>query len=281
MALILAKSNPGKKYIFFACPESIKVNKFLVYNISKGKFEVIDIEALNDIKDDVIIHQSLKHHNDGRMISYLINDMMDNINFSFDCFLLDDISYNYDAENPLYIPVKVVGGRKHRNAEGLLLYSRTYSNGFGTNTYQYIFDFASKSIIRVNSISYLKIDETWVRQFNESIEDIYTDDFDTFDNFISIFCDAKINDNINERWLSEHTVVLGRKVIDAMKAKMEIHPDYTAFIEKKNNDFLQKMNESLPGIINWVKENTDKKGDEIEALAKHIFHKRNRINYED
>jgi hypothetical protein len=284
MALILGKSNSSnndKKYILFACPVALNANKILVYNINTGGFEVMNDETYNDIKDSIIIHHELKHHNDSRMISYLITDMIDNINLSFNSLLLDNISYDYDAENPLYIPVKVIGGRKHRNAEGLLLYSRTYDNGFGANTYQYIFDFASKSIIRVNSISYLKIDENWITQFNKTIEDIYVDDFSIFDNFINNFCSAKIIGSINERWLHEHTTILERKVIKAMNAKSEVHPDYKAFIEKKNNDFLQKMIESLPGIIDWVKKNTDKNGEEIEALAKHIFHKRNRINYED
>ena len=53
----------------------------------------------------------------------------------------------------------------------------------------------------------------------------------------------------------------------------------SAFKTKRENEFNVRKEQEMPNIINWVKEHTDKKGDDILKLAEHIFNKRNSIDY--
>jgi hypothetical protein len=53
----------------------------------------------------------------------------------------------------------------------------------------------------------------------------------------------------------------------------------SAFKTKRENEFKALNEAEMPNIINWVKEHTDKKGDDILKLAEHIFNKHNSIDY--
>jgi hypothetical protein len=72
-------------------------------------------------------------------------------------------------------------------------------------------------------------------------------------------------------------VVISKELNDSIEITVEKLRN--KYIDKKNKEHDELRAEKLPGIIEWVKNNTDKKGDEIDKLAEHIFNKRNPIKY--
>ena len=79
-------------------------------------------------------------------------------------------------------------------------------------------------------------------------------------------CDTK---NLNN--LINYYSLFGLKAFNVVdEVKEEIKNEEI----KKQEAFIKFKNEKMPQLIEWVKNNTDRKGEEIEKLAEHIFNKK-------
>ena len=217
------------------------------------------------------------------LIEEMISLMIDETPVASDS-VLENIARCSSEDNPTAIPVNVVRGRKFKGA-GYLIYSisTSLSFGFGTFTKTFtkpaILDPTTGIIHIINSFEYIEYDNEFRNKFKNLVVKGLKMNEATVYSLAHLWaykmsyshCDT-INYNSKVKSLGN----TGAKYINIPEiVKLSIK----ANIEKRElenaiaREALKK--EKMPAIIEWVKNNTDKKTDEdIKNLAEHIFNKK-------
>ena len=215
------------------------------------------------------------------LIEEMISLMLDETPVASD-LVLENIARCSSEDNPTAIPVNVVRGRKFKGA-GYLIYSISTSLSFGTFiktfTKPAIFDPTTGMIHIINSFEYIEYDNEFRNNFKNLVLKGLKMDEATVYSLAHLWayemsyshCD-KINYNSKVKSLGK----IGAKYINIPEiVKLSINANI-AKRELENaiaREALKK--EKMPAIIEWVKNNTDKKTDEdIKNLAEHIFNKK-------
>lgn len=217
------------------------------------------------------------------LIEEMISLMVDKTPVASDS-ILENIARCSSEDNPTAIPVNVVRGRKFKGA-GYLIYSisTSLSFGFGTFTKTFtkpaILDPTTGMIHIINSFEYIEYDDEFRNNFKNLVVKGLKMNEATVYSLAHLWayemsyshCD-KINYNSKVESLGK----IGAKYINIPEiVKLSINANI-AKRELENaiaREALKK--EKMPAIIEWVKNNTDKKTDEdIKNLAEHIFNKK-------
>jgi hypothetical protein len=208
--------------------------------------------------------------------------IISNYRLSFEKFDIVDFACYHNESNPISIPVTIVGGRKGKGKQGTLIYGEKKRNYYGWGRYHEIYDeyayiLVENEVIKINSFDYLKYDTDFVARYNEQLKN-------------DIRAKAKVSglahlyaygmsysacDTRKEKYsISDYSGYAKElfKATDEIKTAISIYRAEQNRIAQEKREALKK--EVLPNIIVWVKENTDKQGDDILKLAEHIFNKR-------
>lgn len=215
------------------------------------------------------------------LIEEMISLMVDETPVASD-LVLENIARCSSEDNPTAIPVNVVRGRKFKGT-GYLIYSISTSLSFGTFiktfTKPVILDPTTGMIHIINSFEYIEYDNEFRNNFKNLVLKRLKMNEATVYSLAHLWaykmsyshCD-KINYNSKVKSLGN----TGAKYINIPEiVKLSINANI-AKRELENaiaREALKK--EKMPAIIEWVKNNTDKKTDEdIKNLAEHIFNKK-------
>lgn len=201
--------------------------------------------------------------------------------------VMEIIAEHASAELPTAIPVKVVRGRKFKG-NGYLVYTVDEPVRYGLGAYHnewhhypVIFDPETCTENIVKSFGYLEYDQEFLNAHRERILKALTMDISTVESIAHLWaynmsysaCDTENYRNGYKR--------LGLKgAVNIEKPNLVKFGMQAITARKKYNEELRLAKlkeEKMPGIIEWVKNNTDKTTDkEIMALAEHIFNKYNK-----
>lgn len=187
---------------------------------------------------------------------------------------------HHSKEYPMCIPVNVVKGRKFKG-EGYLIYAEKSQVMYGWgryhkeyNYYPIIFSPKTKTFEKINSFGYLEFSDETKALVKETIRKNIKNTKSELLRMAHGFayemsysaCDTK---NLNN--LINYYSLFGLKAFNVVdEVKEEIKNEEI----KKQEAFIKFKNEKMPQLIEWVKNNTDRKGEEIEKLAEHIFNKK-------
>lgn len=215
------------------------------------------------------------------LIEEMIYLMLDETPVASDS-VLENIARCSSEDNPTAIPVNVVRGRKFKGA-GYLIYSISTSLSFGTFTKTFtkpaILDPTTGIIHIINSFEYIEYDNEFRNNFkNLVVKGLKMNEATVYSlahlwayKMSYSYCD-KINYDSKVKSLGN----TGAKYIDIPEiVKLSINANIAKreFENTIAREALKK--EKMPAIIEWVKNNTDKKTDEdIKKLAEHIFNKK-------
>lgn len=198
------------------------------------------------------------------------------------------VEFDTDKASDYYLKVKVDSGRKWKGTGYLVditessyrfatpMYRNRYygTRDFGVSTSRtaVIWDPITNTINRANAqyIEYIDSEaimneyHVWAKNVIEiaQIFNIKSNGTNGF-GFYDLDIDYSFNRFMHEVWNPKHAVINSYPT-DAYDAETEEK-------KKKDSEFRTKK---MAELIEWVKNNTDKKGDEITALALHIFNKR-------
>ena len=199
---------------------------------------------------------------------------------------LAKVSFEPNVAKDYKLRVKVEGGRKWKG-EGYLIdvtsssyryatpmyRSRYYGtpNDFGVSTTEtaVIWDPITNTINRANYkyvkfVDAEKIMEKYIEWANKKIDGATVYNFEDNSSAnrynVKLVVDWSFDTFMAEVWSKEHNI---GDVSDAYDPEMEAK-------KKKESEFRASK---MPGIIEWVKNNTDKEGEDIITLALHIYNK--------
>ena len=204
------------------------------------------------------------------LIEEMISLMIDETPVASDS-VLENIARCSSEDNPTAIPVNVVRGRKFKGA-GYLIYSISTSLSFGFGTFTKTFtkpaildpttginEFRNKfknlvvKGLKMNEATVYSLAHLWAYKMSYSHCDT-----------INYNSKVKSLGNTGAKYIDIPEIV--KLSINANIAKRELENAIAREALKK---------EKMPAIIEWVKNNTDKKTDEdIKNLAEHIFNKK-------
>lgn len=306
MAIKISPSDYQSKN-FNKCSECVVIKDFDIDNDSRGaviyntyteEVDTITFDKDKDLPYDEYtpLRKFLKNNDIDDIIPNFINSMIKKFDIKFNKKILKDILINrttYSYTNPANIPIKVVGGRKGKGVEGIIISAHEKLNDFtgGYIEQVVIFDPKKSEFITVNSISYLEIDKDFIEKYNDSIKDYiyYNSDKNKADedykDMINLFIykclDTSYSDDNIEKIcnkFAEYPFKDHEKFINKsfFKQVTDLMDDY---MDKKKKEHENLRKEKLPGILDWVNKNTDKRGAAAEKLANHIFDKHNPIKY--
>lgn len=226
------------------------------------------------------------------VIRNIAKDIVDKFDISLNSdIIFERVIYNndYSYTNPVNIPVKVVGGRKGKGVEGIIIYGYMVENRYtgGKEERVVVLDKNTGEFYTINSLSYLEIDKDFLRKYNNGIVNYISDNDDDLDNLLKIFINngynggtlysnkecKNLSDSFATRPLKYCKEFVNSELLNRTEALR------ISYIDNKNKEHEALREEKLPSIIKWVEENTDKTGEEIINLANHIFEKRNPIKY--
>lgn len=199
--------------------------------------------------------------------------------------ILSTTTFNVNEAENYYLRVKIEKGRKFKG-EGYLVgveenhyrYAtpmfRTHDSDFGISTSRtaLIWNPIDNTINRANA-QYLEFVDAekimeeytfWAKKIimNATVENIHSNNKYNLGCFI-LDIDYSFTKFMDEVWMKNHNVV-GSYPTDA----------YDPYLEEQKKKQSEFQASKMPGIIEWVKNNTDKKGEEIIELALHIFNKK-------
>ena len=217
-------------------------------------------------------------------IDELINLMCSQLGFNFNRVDMGVIASCHTIDNPLDIPVKIVRGRKGKGINGRLIYAIKERERYGLGAYQGCYNYRpvvmnieTGKMVYPNSMSYLEYDTDFITSFNEAIKQNIPHTINEVYSLVHAWayrmsysaCDT---DNYNA--LIKKYSCLGFAICKNISSELE------NAINNYKGDELRKLNErkeqELPKIIEWVKNNTEKQGDDILKLAEHIWNKNNK-----
>ena len=196
--------------------------------------------------------------------------------------ILTNLHFNKDIAENYCLRVKIDGGRKWKGEGYLISISessyrfatpmfRNHNDDFGVSTSRtaVIWDPMTNTINRANA-QYLKFIDAedimekytyWAKSviMNATIENIHP--ASNFGRCV-LDIDYSFEKFMSDVWAKEHNI------------PSEYYANaYDAEAEEKRRKLSELSTEKMPGIIEWVKNNTDKTGDEVMKLAVHIFNK--------
>ncbi len=207
-------------------------------------------------------------------------------NFRFECILGE----KFEKISPFGLRVEVKRGRKWKGIGFLVgTFTTRYqwgvklwksNNGYGVSTTRYakIYDPLTNRIESVNAdyVKFLDLDNIIEQYKNDMIaivEATTVDDFTIGKNDTS-YSPYSGDSNDTPMTIKCDTV----SFIEYLKSKgnkFNLDTAYDVVEEEKKAKFQAFKNTKMSGIIEWVKNNTDKETEEdILALAEHIFNKR-------
>ena len=157
--------------------------------------------------------------------------------------------------------VEVKRGRKWHGT-GYVISYREMTFGYKSVTYAVIYDPKENVINEVSSehvdiANHFELEKEWRKSCRERVQALTPDDVDASDMKIAISIDFK-------DWLFEKNADVNIDTSTASWPAQEAR-------DKKQAEFKEKK---MVELVEWVKNNTDKKGDEIQALAERIFNRR-------
>ena len=192
--------------------------------------------------------------------------------------VLENIALCSSEDNPTAIPVNVVRGRKFKGI-GYLIYAISSVSRFGESVKPAILDPTTGDIHFINSFEYLEYDKEFCNNFKNLVAKGLDKNEETVYSLAHLwaykmsyaYCDT-INYNNRVKSLGNtgaKSIVIPEIVRLSINANIANRKLRYAIVRET----LKK--EKMPAIIEWVKNNTDKKTDEdIMKLAEHIFNKR-------
>lgn len=301
MALRITKTsncNTGINYI--VASKNMNVIEFPikcpVYDVQSNEIKIIRVETDAEYKDFLrkTISIDVLYDTDNSNYSIILNNMINYFTYLLDISILNfnisDYSLSFNITKPLYIPVTIIGGRKHKNSQGVLLYGKAYYNRYSGNTeYRPYIMLSNGEIVTINSFTYLEYTTKWVNTINNYIlfEEILKHDIirmfktivnniiDIDDDYVMHELGKDFSDIFENCLISKHYNDLINNIVDEKYTIL-----VKTYIEKKHTEHKKFKETKMVDLINWVKTNTDKTGDEIYKLAEQIFNKRYPINYE-
>lgn len=232
--------------------------------------------------------------------TYICNEILKNIlvdfDFSFDGNInsqLESLSRHYSINNPMGIPVTVIGGRKGKGSKGILLYGKQVDDFvvYGprtTSMHPVILNTETGEIFKPNSFSYLSVDSNFVKNYNDKVKSSIIERVNKDDgvlvitHLIGLYTSQMCNLSFDKDRFKD---ILNDYVFEPLRsgfANLNEHNEalLKAYFAKKDKEFAERKKLEMPGIIKWVETHTDKTGDDILKLAERIFNKHNSISYE-
>lgn len=301
MALRITKTsncNTGINYIVTSKKMDVIEfpTRYPVYDVQSNEIKFITIETAAEYKDFLgkTISIDTLYDIDNSNYRIILNNMINYFTYLLDINILNfnigEYALSFNINKPLYIPVTIIGGRKHKNSQGVLLYGKAYYNMYnGITEYRPYIMLSTGEMVTINSFNYLKYTTKWVNTINNYIlsEELLKDDIiGMFNKIVKNIID--INDDyimheIGEGFsyvfknclISKHYNDLINNIADEKYTKL-----VKTYIEEKHIEHEKFKETKMVDLVNWVKTNTDKTGDEIYKLAEQIFNKRYPIKYE-
>ena len=211
---------------------------------------------------------------------YIVQDF----DFSFKRIDLCDLACSFSQSNPMSIPVTIVRGRKGKGKKGSLIYGQRKRNYYGWGQYHEVYDeFAyvllndSNEVIKVNSFDYLQVDEEFISRYNQAVKSKVLSQVELY-KLSWLYAYGMSYASCDKRNLRSSLDTYSRLAESLYKATESVIHAISAYqaecdrIANEKREALKK--EVMPQLIEWVLNNTDKQGDEVEKLALHIFNKR-------
>lgn len=214
-------------------------------------------------------------------IDELINSMCEQLGFNFNRVDMDTIAACYSIDKPLDIPVKIVRGRKGKGINGRLVYAIRERERYGLGAYRgwynyrpVVMNIETGELVYPNSMSYLEYDTDFITRFNEAImqniphtiNEVYSLAHAWAYGMSYSACDSENYRSLIQKY-SGTGIVVGKNISTELQNAIDA---YKAEELRKLNE---RKEQELPKIIEWVKNNTDKQGDDILKLAEHIWNK--------
>lgn len=222
-------------------------------------------------------------------IDKIIDALVDSLHFGFPD--IENYSTKFSYDNPLSIPCKVIRGRKFKG-DGYLICGikkqsynpyRYYSRYYGPKNEEYkvcpvIYDPKTNTFNVVNSFNYICFDENFKDSIISNIRNCIDNTIKEINSLAHIFaykmsysaCDSRNEKyEINKYETSPLTkLTVNDIVLNAVEKYKEEQNKKKAMFE---NTFKENK---MKQLIEWVKNNTDKEGDDIVKLAEHIYNKK-------
>lgn len=203
---------------------------------------------------------------------------------SFEKIDLCSLACSFTRQQPMSIPVTIVRGRKGKGKKGSLIYGQRKRNYYGWGAYHEVFDEyafvlldGTNEVVKVNSFTYLKVDETFIAQYNEMLPNEIVKAIE-LSRLSWLFAYKMSYSSCDEDNLRYRIDEFSRSAKGLYKADEDVTSriaEYELECERIANEKREALKqEVMPQLIDWVIKNTDKQGEDIEKLALHIFNKR-------
>lgn len=210
--------------------------------------------------------------------------ILNGVKISFKNFDIVGYACQHNINNPIAIPVTIVKGRKGKGKRGTLVYGESKRNYYGWGRYHEVYDeFAyvleegTNKVHKVCSFSYLEFDSDFVAKYDEQLKEDVRKRAETH-NLAHIYA-YKMSyascDRYNKQYSISQYSGMAKDLLtatDAVKKALNAYQEECDRIANEKREALKQ--EVMPKLIDWVLTNTDKKGEEVEKLALHIFNKR-------
>jgi hypothetical protein len=238
----------------------------------------VDLDRTNVVELDEALTNGIVTINEIK--EYIVQDF----DFSFKRINLCDLACDFSQSNPMSIPVTIVRGRKGKGKKGSLIYGQRKRNYYGWGQYHEVYDeFAyvllndSNEVIKVNSFDYLQVDEEFISRYNQAVKSKVLSQVE-LRKLSWLYAYGMSYASCDKRNLHSSLDTYSRLADSLYKATESVINAISAYqaecdrIAKEKREALKK--EVMPQLIEWVLNNTDKQGDDVEKLALHIFNKR-------
>jgi hypothetical protein len=203
---------------------------------------------------------------------------------SFEKIDLCGLACSFTRQTPMNIPVTIVRGRKGKGKRGRLIYGERHRNRYGWGQYHDVYDEyafilleGTNDVIKVNSFDYLKVDEDYITQYNEVLpnEIVKVIELSRLSWLYAYKMSYSSCDKDNLRYRIDEFSRLAKSLYKADEDVANRIAEYELECDRIANEKREALKqEVMPQLIDWVLTNTDKKGEDVEKLALHIFNKR-------
>lgn len=243
-------------------------------------FGCYECQTLKDADEKGYIdHDKLYNFKRNQLINYYTNMKIDNY----------AIGTLYNIIAPLGLRVEVKGGRKWKGIGFLVgTFNTSYqwgtkmwrsNNDYGTSTTRHakIYDPLTNKIetVTANQVKFLDLDniiEQYKKDMINIIESTTVNDLVIGKNGTSY---SPSSGDLNTTPININCEIITFKdYIKTKGNKLNLENAYDVIEEEKKEKLNAFKETKMPELIEWVKTNTDKEGDEIQKLAEHIFNKR-------
>ena len=237
------------------------------------------IERNESINIDEAINENLINIAD--IISVIINDLK----IGFAGIDLTIFGTQHNLDNPTNIPVKIIGGRKSKGIEGRLIYVKKIPCRYGWGVYHNCYDYhpvianlETDELIEINSVDYITVPTWFIIDYNKNLINNIGNTISTLKSLAHIYAYKMSYSRFDSQRYREEINKYSSIALSLFNPSDDItniikKHTLGVEIEKKIKVDLLK-DKHMSNIIEWVKKNTNKKGDDILKLAEHIFNKK-------